>query len=46
MAPHPLANLSKFASCCKPIANDEEVIKVNAIGIHLQTEKHIAMILI
>ena len=39
MDPHPLANLSKLAACCKPVAKNEEVIK-NAIGIHLLNEKH------
>ena len=40
MEPHPLANLFKLAACCKPIANNEEVIKENVIGLHLLNEKH------
>ena len=40
MDPHPLANLFKLAACCKPIANNEEVIKENAIGLCLLNEKH------
>ena len=36
---YPLANFFKLSSFCKPIANNEEVIK-NVIGIHLLNEKH------
>jgi hypothetical protein len=40
MDPHPLANIFKLVAYCKPIANNEEVIKENAIGVHLLNEKH------
>ena len=40
MDPHPLANLLKLATCSKPIANNEEVIKERAIGIHFLNEKY------
>ena len=39
MDPHPLANLFKLASYCKPIAHNE-VMNENAIGIHLLNRKH------
>ena len=40
MDPHALANIFKLATYCKPIANNEGVIKENAIGMHLLNEKH------
>jgi hypothetical protein len=40
MDPHPLANLFKLVSYRKPVANNEEDIQVNAIGIHLLNQKH------
>ena len=40
MEPHPLANLFKLAACCKPIANNEVVLKESSIGICSLKEKY------